>query len=98
MEKILPTDESEEIESWAAPEDPDEQDADPALEVEPTVTIPLDHAVMLWTLYNHIEAADAHYRNCQCTQFREHIKSTYLAANVEAAYENLKSLIEIHKI
>ena len=50
-------------------------------------------AETLYSLFANCEAADAHFKSCQASQFRSHIQGAYKAPNVQAAFRALEKLI-----
>lgn len=58
-----------------------------------TVNITKEMAETLLSLFTNCEAADAHFKGCQATQFRSHIQGTYKAPKVQAAFRALEESI-----
>ena len=61
----------------------------------PEITITLADAEQIMALYTNVEAADAHYQRCQSDLFREHVRASYKAALVDAAYARLKQAMDV---
>lgn len=59
-----------------------------------SITVSLDIAKMLYELFRNIESADAHFKTCQSSQFRQHMRSVYQSTNVFAAFEALRAGID----
>lgn len=62
-------------------------------QAEPVITLSVQDAKRLYQLYENCEAADAIFKSCQSTQFRNHVKSAYTAANVAGAFQALRQSI-----
>ena len=59
-----------------------------------SLIITKEMAEALLSLFTNCEAADAHFKGCQATQFRSHIQGTYKAPKVQAAFHALEDLIQ----
>lgn len=63
-------------------------------ETPQTVTLTKAEASVLMSLYNSVEAADAHYKTCQSELFRSHVQMCYKSPTVSGAYDSLKHQLE----
>ena len=63
-------------------------------EAPQTVTLTKAEASALMSLYNSVEAADAHYKTCQSELFRSHVQMCYRSPTVASAYDGLKHQLE----
>lgn len=61
------------------------------------ITISIQTAEQLLSLFENIASADAHFKLCQSVPFRQHMQRVYTAANVGAAFCKLKAEIEAAK-
>ena len=61
------------------------------------ITISVQTAEQLLSLFANIASADAHFKNCQAVLFRQHMQSVYTASNVSTAFYELKAAIEAAK-
>ena len=61
------------------------------------ITISIQTAEQLLSLFENIVAADAHFKSCQSVMFRQHMQRVYTATNVGAAFCTLKSAVESSK-
>ncbi len=58
------------------------------------IELTLKQAQDLLTVYDNIEAADAHFKLCQSDLFRNFTKDTIYAKDIENAYATLRQQIE----
>lgn len=58
------------------------------------ITITDDDARQILSLFRAVESADAIYKSCQSVQFRNFLKATYQAENVESAFERLTKALD----
>lgn len=68
--------------------------ATPVQKQEPTIGIPVAQAEQLYSLYQNVAVADAHYKSCQAVQFRTHVTQTYTAKNIADAFLLLEQQIK----
>ncbi|MBR3795972.1 MAG: hypothetical protein IKK34_08090 [Clostridia bacterium] len=62
------------------------------------ITISVEDAKQLFSLYSTCESADRHFYSCQSASFRQFVSSTYKAANVSGAFARLKEKIESKEV
>lgn len=61
------------------------------------ITISVQTAEQLLSLFENIASADAHFKTCQSVPFRQHMQRVYTATNVSTAFCALKAAVEAAK-
>ena len=61
------------------------------------ICISVEDAERIYSLFQNVEAADAHFHTCQAVNFRQHVQSVYKAENVRKAFEGLNAAINMAK-
>lgn len=61
--------------------------------IENGITLTKEEARQLYSLYENVELADAHFHTCQSHQFRQHLQGVYKAENVSRAFAKLAAFL-----
>ena len=61
------------------------------------ICISIEDAEQIYSLFQNVEVADAHFFTCQAVDFRQHVQSVYKAENVRKAFEGLNAAINMAK-
>ena len=58
------------------------------------IFLPKSVAKRIYDLYGKLKEADAHFKTCQATNFREYVRTVLDAPKISEAFESLKSEIK----